>query len=61
MVVRVPFGRDKTELVFLCHMRITDWGRGFKTAKAAKKGWFSAGSGRGDRNIKRAAGKMAAH
>jgi hypothetical protein len=41
-----PFGRDKTELMFLDDMRITDCGRGFKPLKAAKKGWFFAGSGR---------------
>jgi hypothetical protein len=41
-----PFGRDKIALVFLCDMRITDWGWGFKPSKAAKRGWFFAGSGK---------------
>jgi hypothetical protein len=38
-------------------MRITDWGWGFKPLKAAKRGWFFAGSGVGDVNEKGLPGK----
>jgi hypothetical protein len=52
MVFRAPFGRDNSALMFLCDLRITDWGRGFKPSKAAKRGCFFAGSGKGERNHK---------
>jgi hypothetical protein len=34
--------------MFLYDKRITDWGREFKPLKAAKRGCFSAASGRGE-------------